>query len=111
MCIRDRPGPILSRFRENALDKWQQNIDAENSHHREHYLAMLDRLEKEGPAMPFTLPPEAVLKKVIHALESPRPRPRYAVTFPTYLFAVLRRLLTSRGMDRALLKVSGGGRR
>ena len=105
------PGPILSRFRENALAKWQQNIDAENSYHRDHYLAMLDRLEKEGPAMPFTLPPEAVLKKVIHALESPRPRPRYAVTFPTYLFAVLRRILSSRGMDRALLKVSGEGRR
>ncbi len=106
-----QPGPILSRFRENALAKWQQHIDAENSHHRDHYLAMLARLEKKGPAMPFTLPPEAVLKKVIHALESPRPKPRYAVTFPTYLFALLRRLLTSRGMDRALLKVSGRGRR
>jgi NAD(P)-dependent dehydrogenase (short-subunit alcohol dehydrogenase family) len=106
-----QPGPILSRFRENALAKWQQHIDAENSCHRERYLAMLSRLEKEGPAMPFTLPPEAVLKKVIHALESPRPKPRYAVTFPTYLFALLRRLLNSRGMDRALHKVSGGGRR
>jgi NAD(P)-dependent dehydrogenase (short-subunit alcohol dehydrogenase family) len=106
-----QPGPILSRFRENALAKWQQHIDADNSYHRDHYLAMLARLEKEGPAMPFTLPPEAVLKKVIHALESSRPKPRYAVTFPTYLFALLRRLLTTRGMDRTLLKVSGGGQR
>ena len=106
-----QPGPILSRFRENALVKWQQHVDAETSHHRDRYRAMLERLEKEGPAAPFTLPPDAVLKKVIHALESPRPKPRYAVTFPTYLFAVLRRLLSSRGMDRVLHRVSGGGRR
>ncbi len=106
-----QPGPILSRFRENALAKWRENIDAEHSHHREHYRSMLDRLQKAGPAMPFTLPPEAVLKRVIHALESQRPRPRYAVTFPTYLFTVLRRLLSSRGLDRVLLRVSGKGRR
>jgi NAD(P)-dependent dehydrogenase (short-subunit alcohol dehydrogenase family) len=106
-----QPGPILSRFRENALAKWRENIDAERSYHRDHYQAMLARLEKEGPAMPFTLPPEAVLRKAIHALESPYPKPRYAVTLPTYLFAFLRRLLTSRGMDRLLLRVSGSGQR
>jgi NAD(P)-dependent dehydrogenase (short-subunit alcohol dehydrogenase family) len=105
------PGPIISRFRDNALKKWQQNVDAEHSYHRAHYQALLARLEKEGPAMPFTLPPEAVLRRVIHALESRRPKPRYAVTFPTYLFALLRRILTSRGMDNVLLRVSGQGRR
>jgi hypothetical protein len=72
---------------------------------------MLARLEKVGPAAPFTLAPEAVLKKVIHALESPRPKPRYYVTFPTYLFGFLRRILSSRAMDRALVKISGGGSR
>ncbi|MCG8036797.1 MAG: short-chain dehydrogenase, partial [Candidatus Thiodiazotropha taylori] len=46
-----------------------------------------------------------------HALESPRPKIRYPVTFPTYLFGMLRRLLTSRGMDRVLLKVSASGKR
>jgi hypothetical protein len=72
---------------------------------------MVKRLEKQGPVAPFTLPPQAVLKKVIHALESSRPKPRYHVTFPTHLFAVLRRLLSSRAMDRTLLKVGGSGRR
>ena len=105
------PGPIESRFRENALRKWRQHIDAEHSVHKAHYRAMLERLEKEGPVAPFTLPPEAVLKKVIHALESPNPKPRYHVTFPTHLFALLRRLLSSRAMDRALLSVSGKGTR
>ena len=89
------PGPILSRFRANSLIKWRENIDAERSHHRDRYQAMLARLEKKGPAMPFTLPPEAVLKRVIHALESSRPKPRYPVTFPTYLFGYLRNAFTA----------------
>ncbi len=105
------PGPIESRFRANALAMWRKHIDADHSFHRDHYQAMLSRLEKPGPAAPFTLPPEAVLKKVIHALESSRPRIRYPVTFPAHLFALLRRLLSSRGMDRALLRISGKGRR
>jgi NAD(P)-dependent dehydrogenase (short-subunit alcohol dehydrogenase family) len=70
------PGPITSRFRENAYRKWQENIDAEHSAHREQYRIMEGRLTKEGPAAPFTLPPEAVLKRVLHALESPRPKAR-----------------------------------
>lgn len=105
------PGPISSRFRGNAHRMFRQNIDIAHSAHRKHYLAMEARLLKEGPAAPFTLPPEAVLKKVIHALESRRARPRYYVTFPTYLFGTLRRLLSSRGLDRVLQWVSGGGSR
>lgn len=101
------PGPIESRFRENAFAAFQQNINADNSAHHDTYLKMQRRLQKVGPAAPFTLPPEAVLKKVIHALESPCPKPRYYVTFPTYLFATLRRILSTRLLDKVLLKVSG----
>lgn len=100
------PGPIISRFRANAMLKYRQNIDADTSHFRDTYQRMENRLTKEGPAAPFTLPPEAVLAKVIHALESPRPRARYYVTFPTYLFATLRRLLPVRGLDWVLRRVS-----
>jgi len=105
------PGPIESRFRANGQRAFAANIDVDHSVHRDQYQAMLSRLAKEGPAAPFTLKPEAVLKKVIHALESPRPKPRYYVTFPTYLFGYLRRALSSRGLDRIILRVSGGGAR
>jgi NAD(P)-dependent dehydrogenase (short-subunit alcohol dehydrogenase family) len=105
------PGPITSRFRHNAMLRFRDNIDAARSVHRERYANMVARLEKPGPAAPFTLPPEAVLKKVIHALESPRPRVRYYVTFPTYLFATLRRLLPHRALDWVLHRASGAGRR
>lgn len=105
------PGPIRSRFRKNARRQFERWIDMEASPHREQYLAMMARLEKEGDAAPFTLGPEAVLTKVVHALESPRPRPRYYVTFPTYLFGLLRRVLSSRMQDRLALRLSGGGSR
>ena len=100
------PGPIESRFRANAYEKFRAHIDAENSVHRDTYAAMVRRLTKPGPAAPFTLPADAVVAKVLHALESPRPRPRYYVTFPTYLFGTLKRLLSTRMLDRVLLRIS-----
>jgi NAD(P)-dependent dehydrogenase (short-subunit alcohol dehydrogenase family) len=96
------PGPILSRFRANALYAMQKYIDIENSVHKERYQRVLERLNKEGPAVAFTLPPEAVLKKVIHALEARNPKARYYVTFPTHLFANLKRVLPTRTLDRLL---------
>ncbi len=105
------PGPILSKFRDNAHVAYRRYIQAETSLHREQYAAMEARLLKKGPAAPFTLPPEAVLKRVIHALESRRPRARYYVTVPTYLFATLRRLLPTRALDAVLRRAGGGGRR
>jgi NAD(P)-dependent dehydrogenase (short-subunit alcohol dehydrogenase family) len=100
-----QPGPITSRFRANAYAAFKRNIDAEASVHRDSYRVMERRLTTEGPVVPFTLPPEAVLKQVIRALESRRPRARYYVTFPTYLFATLKRLLPQRTLDRILARV------
>ena len=99
------PGPIESRFRANSFKAFLQNIDKSLSPFQQQYAAMESRLTTEGPAVPFTLPPEAVLKKVVHALESNRPRARYYVTFPTRLFGTLRRLLSSRSLDWILRKI------
>jgi NAD(P)-dependent dehydrogenase (short-subunit alcohol dehydrogenase family) len=105
------PGPIESRFRANAYALFKQNIDREHSPFREKYRGAEKRLQKEGHAAPFTLPADAVVEKLIHALESHRPRARYYVTFPTYLFGTLRRLLSTRMLDRILLKISGSENR
>ncbi|BCB25745.1 short-chain dehydrogenase/reductase [Sulfurimicrobium lacus] len=99
------PGPITSRFRANAHEMFKQRIDAEASFFRDTYRAMENRLTKPGPAAPFTLPPEAVLEKLIHALESGRPRIRYPVTFPAHLFAVLKRVLSGAALDSVLGRV------
>ncbi len=104
------PGPIISQFRANAVKALQQHIDIENSVHRDKYIDVLERLNKQGPAAPFTLPPEAVLKRVIVILESKTPKPRYYVTFPTYLFAFLKRLLGHRQLDYLLARAGNDGK-
>ena len=105
------PGPIESHFRQNAEKAFRRYIQREGSAHAQRYLAMEQRLKKEGHATRFTLPAEAVLKKVIHALESKKPKARYYVTFPTYLFGYLKRILSSTAIDKVMLKVSGDGKR
>jgi NAD(P)-dependent dehydrogenase (short-subunit alcohol dehydrogenase family) len=105
------PGPIESRFRENAYEAFKANIDIENSPHREAYRRVEARLAAEDKPQPFTLPSDAVLAKVVHALESRRPKPRYYVTMPTYAFGILRRILSTRLLDMALRGASGGEHR
>lgn len=100
------PGPVESRFRANALKSLLDHVDIEKSVHRDKYKGAIKRLEKVGPAAPFTLPPEAVLTKVIHALESQHPRARYRVTFPSRLFYACKRVLPTRLLDKVLLAVS-----
>ena len=101
------PGPIMSRFRANSLKSLRENVDIENSRYAEDYNAAIERLSKPGPAAPFTLPASAVTDRVIEALEVSSPRRRYYVTVPTYLFAVLRRVLPTFLLDRLLIRAAG----
>lgn len=100
------PGPTRSKFRVNAYAMYKKNIHPEQSAHRERYVGLERRLTKVGPAAAFTSPPEAVLDKVMHALQSSRPHIRYYVGFPSNLFALLKRLLPQRLLDRLLLRIS-----
>lgn len=96
------PGPIKSEFRNNVVTNFNKFIDKENSIHKDAY----DKMKSEaGKKVPFTLGPEAVLEKVIHALESEKPKIRYCVTFPTYLFTFLKRILPGMLMDKVLIRV------
>lgn len=99
-------GPVRSRFRANGEVAFRRWIDAEASVHREAYQAVAARLAGSGDA-PFTLGPEAVLAKLVHALEHRRPKARYHVTVPTHVFKAMKRLLPSRSLDR-LLRAAGG---
>ena len=99
------PGPIESQFRANSFAAYKKNIDKEKSRFKSEYESTEKRLGKKGAAVPFTLPPEAVLKRVIHALENKKPKPRYYVTTPTYLFGYLKRFLSTQLMDKLLNKI------
>lgn len=100
------PGPIESRFRPNALQKFLQNVDIAGSAHRASYEKQLVRLKKEGHAAPFTLPGSAVLAVVNQALSARRPAARYRVTFPTHLFWYLKRVLPTRWLDWVLSRAA-----
>ncbi|HUU25744.1 MAG TPA: SDR family oxidoreductase [Methyloceanibacter sp.] len=97
------PGPIATRFLAHALEAYRRNIDIENSPHREAYRARIARMEQGGQTT-FKLPPEAVVKKLIHALEAKRPKARYYVTFPTYAAGFLRRVLPTAALDAVAAK-------
>ncbi len=100
------PGPIVSKFRDNALLAYRHHINPENSVYREIYAGLERRLSKQGASSRWTLPPEAVVAKLEHALESKRPHVRYYVTFPTFLFATLKRVLPFSILDGILAKAS-----
>ncbi len=98
------PGPIGTRIRQNAIPHFERWIDWENSARRDEYAALRGRLyEKSGPDR-FELPASAVTAKLIRALESARPAPRYFVTTPTYLMNIARRVLPTRMLDWMIAK-------
>jgi short-subunit dehydrogenase len=100
-----QPGPIKSRFRENAKEKFLKNIDRENSFHKHSYIKKLKALESKKD-IPFTLGEYAVFKALIKALESKTPKARYRVTFPTTLFWFLKRVVSSKVLDFISKKIS-----
>jgi NAD(P)-dependent dehydrogenase (short-subunit alcohol dehydrogenase family) len=97
------PGPIVSRFTENGLQKFLDNIDIEGSVHARRYEKELARLKAKGGVNRFRLGPEAVYKKLGHALEAPRPRAQYPVTIPSHFMARIRGITPQFLMDRLLL--------
>ncbi len=100
------PGPIESRFRDNVVDNSLKNIDMSNSFFKKQYQAMLSSFKQSKSDSIFTKKPDAVIKKLVHAIESKKPKAKYPVTFPTYLFIFLKRILTTKLLDKLLLQAS-----
>ena len=101
------PGPVTSKIRQNSIPHFERWIDWESSALRDKYEnGLRKRLYGESTPDPFELPPEAVVDRLRHALNSPRPRPRYYVTKPTYIMGFLKRILSTRALDKVLVKIS-----
>ncbi len=98
------PGPVTSKIRVNSIPHFERWIDWEKSPRADSYREQLrKRLYKDGGTPDsFELPASAVTAKLTHALTSPRPRPRYYVTTPTYMMGILRRVLPTRALDWVL---------
>ncbi|MCK0169407.1 SDR family NAD(P)-dependent oxidoreductase [Jannaschia sp. S6380] len=93
------PGPITSRFRANARAQFERWIDWRGAARRTEYEAMMGRLYEDRTAR-FELPPAAVTRALIHAVEARHPRARYRVTVPTTLAMILKRAAPTRMVDR-----------
>jgi NAD(P)-dependent dehydrogenase (short-subunit alcohol dehydrogenase family) len=99
------PGPITSLIRRNSIPHFERWIDWKSSARRADYESLLHRLYGENQHDRWELPASAVTARLAHALESPRPRPRYWVTTPTRIVGTLRRLLPTRAADWILARV------
>lgn len=100
------PGPIETYFRENAYENYKKTLHKKDSIHSDIYHNMEQHFfTPTNSKQPFTLKPETVVKKLIKALESKRPKTHYYVSFPAYLFAFLKRVLPNHLFDWIILQV------
>ena len=102
------PGPIRSAFIGTARTRIRDFIDVEHSIHRAAYEREIQRLAGGESSSTFRMGPEAVAAVLARALESPRPKARYRVTVPTKVAAVLKRVLTTRALDRIVGRTRKG---
>lgn len=96
------PGPIRTEFVPRCLQAYEENIDTENSPHKESYKKRINAMKKGGTDK-FKLEPDIVVDKLIHALTSKNPKIRYYVTIPTYFMAYAKRFLPAKMIDKILI--------
>ena len=97
------PGPIKTQFLPNTLALFNSTIDAAHSPHNAQYTKRLAAMRDDKSSF-LKLGPEAVVKRLIQALESPRPKARYMISPHTYAAAMMRRLLPGRVLDALLAR-------
>ncbi len=95
-----QPGPILTKFRINALMNFREWVDAKSTRHAQAYQSMVEKLGKPGPAAPFTGRADDVAKKVCHAMQSRNPRTRYRITPLTIASYWMKKTLSDKMMDK-----------
>lgn len=101
-----QPGPIDSHFRDSAIDHSLKEVNFEASFFEQQYKNMLLYFKENKKQSKLTQGPEAVFKKVIHAIEARKPKPTYTVTLSAHLLRYARRFLPSRMLHRLLAKIS-----
>jgi len=105
------PGPIYSKLRDNAYQHWQTTLSQAHSHFHK---AAYERIEKNyfhptEADRRFTVTPDVLVKKLLHALEHPHPKAHYYIGRPAQLLAFLRRILPDSVLDWALVKTQNSG--
>ena len=95
------PGPIKTNFRRRAVGEAARGLETKNSAFARQYERELTEPERTytRPTDVFSRPPEAVAERIVHALESSRPRARYPVTGAAWLGDFAARFFPARMRD------------
>ncbi len=101
-----QPGPIRSNFRNTSHDIFNKYINPQASPHFQQYQNMQAYYNKQTASNIFEMTHHAITKKVVRIIKARRPYARYSVTFPTYLFRLLVRILPRFILDKILLKIT-----
>ena len=98
------PGPIKTCFRKRVVSEAARGLEMRNSVFAKQYAKELSEPERTyaRPTDIFQKPPEAVARKIVHALESQWPRARYPVTGAAWLGGFAARFFPARFIDRLL---------
>jgi NAD(P)-dependent dehydrogenase (short-subunit alcohol dehydrogenase family) len=97
------PGPIASNFLDTTVSTFKSSIDMANSPHRAAYEQRLRAMETDTQSK-WKTGPDVVVKSLIHALESPRPKVRYRISPHTYAIAAMKRILPQRLIDAIMIR-------
>ena len=95
------PGPIKTQFLPSTLAHFKTQIDVAHSPHQPRYEKRMAAMENNKSSF-LKLGPEAVVARLVQALESTRPKARYMISPHTYAIALLRRVLPGRALDLVL---------
>jgi NAD(P)-dependent dehydrogenase (short-subunit alcohol dehydrogenase family) len=95
-------GPITTRFEDRARAQVARMMSSPGP-----YSAFYGNAERamETDFKAGSLPPEAVARVIVDAIESPRPKIRYRITRLARVFIPMRRLFSDRFFDRRMKKI------
>ena len=99
------PGPIKSKLREHAYQHYQHNLQHQHSVYVDKYRQLESNYFDTSKQQKLMASPESMVKKLIHALESPHPKAHYYIGLPAQLFAFLHRILPDSIMDWVIRRV------
>jgi NAD(P)-dependent dehydrogenase (short-subunit alcohol dehydrogenase family) len=98
-------GPVTSGFRRNSAALFETWIDVDASRHARFYREEFMAQRQSDAPSPFERPASAVVRRLVHAVEAPRPRLRYQITPPAYMGAALTRILPDWAQDWLVARV------
>lgn len=101
------PGPITSKLRDNAFTQYQASLAKQPQLAHEHAYKKMEETyfnpsPRDAQAMQH---PNEVVKKLIHALESKRPKLHYFIGLPAQAISILQHVLPEAFLDWLIVKI------